>query len=118
MISILNVTRYATQVNRQHVNILVDTMEKTPGHHNIVQYHALLIQQLSYQQIILHTRSILGNLWDSQYYMREVALHTMEYIDATTTGILLPHILPIEDQREMLKHIEQTLPSTMHLPIS
>ena len=28
VISILNNTRYATQVNRQHVNVLMDTMEK------------------------------------------------------------------------------------------
>ena len=67
---------------------------------------------------MLYTRSILGNLWDSLYYMREVALHTMDYIDTATTGILSPHILPIEDLREMLKHIEETLPSTMHMPIS
>ena len=50
--------------------------------------------------------------------MREAALHTMDYIDTATTEILLPHILPIEDLKEMLKHIEETLPSTMHLPIS
>ena len=50
--------------------------------------------------------------------MREVALHTMNYIDAATTGIPLPYILPIEDMREMLIRIEETLPSTMHLPIS
>ena len=42
----------------------------------------------------------------------------MDYIDAATTGILSPHVLPVEDLREMLKHIEATLPSTMHLPIS
>ena len=42
----------------------------------------------------------------------------MDYIDAATTGILLPHILPVQDLRKMLKHIEETLPSTMHLPIS
>ena len=42
----------------------------------------------------------------------------MDYIDAATTGILSPHILPIDDLREMLKHIQETLPSTMHLPIS
>ena len=41
-----------------------------------------------------------------------------DYIDAATTGILLPHVLPIEDLRQMLKHIEETLPSTLHLPIS
>ena len=28
VISILNVTRYATQINRQHINILMDTTEK------------------------------------------------------------------------------------------
>ena len=42
----------------------------------------------------------------------------MDYIEAATTGILSPHVLPVEDLREMLSHIEETLPSTMHLPIS
>ena len=42
----------------------------------------------------------------------------MDYTDAVTTGVLSPHVLPIEDLREMLSHIEETLPSTMHLPIS
>ena len=50
--------------------------------------------------------------------MRKVTIHTMDYIDAATTGILSPHVLPVEDLREMLSHIEQTLPSTMNLPIS
>ena len=43
--------------------------------------------------------------------MREVAIHTMDYIDAVTTGILSPHVVPMEDLREMLSHIEETLPS-------
>ena len=43
----------------------------------------------------------------------------MDYIDAATTmGILSPHVLPVEDLREMLSNIEEMLPSTMHLPIS
>ena len=42
----------------------------------------------------------------------------MDYINATTTGILSPHLLPVQDLRNMLKYIEDTLPSTMHLPIS
>ena len=42
----------------------------------------------------------------------------MDYIDPATTGILLPHVLPIQDLREMLTHNEETFPSTMHLPIS
>ena len=119
VISIPNVTRYATQVNRQHINILMYTMEKM--HQDVMTLYNIthsLYSSLSYQQIILHTWSILANLWDSLYYMREVALHTMDYIDAATTGILSPHVLPVEDLREMLKHIEEMLPSTMHLPIS
>ena len=119
VISILNVTRYATQVNRQHVNILMDAMENT--HQDVTTLYNIthsLYSSLSYQQIILHTRSISGNLQDSLYYMREVALHTMDYIDTATTGILLPHILPIGELWEMLKHIEETLLTTMHLPIS
>ena len=50
--------------------------------------------------------------------MREVAIHTMDYINAVTTGVLLPHALPIENLREMLSHIEETLLPTMHLSIS
>ena len=50
--------------------------------------------------------------------MREVTIHTMDYINAVTTGIFSPHVLPIEDLREILSYIEETLPSTMHLPIS
>ena len=42
----------------------------------------------------------------------------MDYIDAATIGILSPHVLPVEDLKEILKHIEETLPSTTHLPIS
>ena len=73
---------------------------------------------LSYQQIVLHIWSVLANLWDSLYYMREVTIHTMDYTDAATIGVLSPHVLPVEDLREELTHIEETLPSTMHLPIS
>ena len=69
-----------------------------------------LYSSLSYQQIVLHIQSILANLWDSLYYMREVAIHTMDYIDAVTTGILSPHVLLVEDLREMLPHIKETLP--------
>ena len=77
-----------------------------------------LYSSLSYKQIVLHIQSIWANLWYSLYCMREVAIHTMDYIDAATTGAFSPHVLPIEDLREMLSHIEQMLPSTMHLPMS
>ena len=118
IISILSVTRYATQINMQHIIILMDTTEKT--HQDITNLYNVvhsLYSSISYQQIALHIRSILVNLWDSLHYMREIGLHTMDYINAATTGILLPHILPVQDLRKMLKYIEGTLPSTMHLPI-
>ena len=42
----------------------------------------------------------------------------MDYIDAATTGTLSLHILPIMVLKKMLFHIEETLPSTLHLPVS
>ena len=45
-------------------------------------------------------------------------MHAMDYIEATTTGILSPYVLPVEGLRKMLLHIEEALPSTMHLPVS
>ena len=42
----------------------------------------------------------------------------MNYKDAATTGTLFPHILPIMDLKKMLSHIEETLLSTLHFPVS
>ena len=42
----------------------------------------------------------------------------MDYIDAATTGTLSPHILLKMDLKKMLSRIEETLPSTLHLPVS
>ena len=42
----------------------------------------------------------------------------MDYIAAATTGTLSKHILPLMDLKKMLSHIEKTLPSTLHLPVS
>ena len=62
--------------------------------------------------------TILAYLRDSLTYMRQVAIHMMDYVDAATTNILSPDILPLKDLRKMLRHMESELPSTMHLPIS
>ena len=45
-------------------------------------------------------------------------MHIMDYINAATTGTLSPHILHITELKQMLSHIEETLPPTMHLPVS
>ena len=42
----------------------------------------------------------------------------MAYINATTSGILSPHVLPFVDLQKMFQHIADTLPPTLHLPIS
>ena len=47
-----------------------------------------------------------------------VSTHTMDYIDAATSGTLSPHVLPILDLQQILQHIGDTLPPTLHLPIS
>ena len=68
--------------------------------------------------MILHIRSVFANLPDSLHYLCTVSTHTMDYIDAATSGILSPHVLPVVDLQKMLNHIADTLPPTLHLPIS
>ena len=68
--------------------------------------------------MILHIRSVFANLQDSLHYLWTVSTHTMEYIDAATSSILSSHVLPVMDLQKMLQHIADTLPPTLHLPIS
>ena len=51
-------------------------------------------------------------------YLHTISTHTMDYIDAATSGILSPYVLPVADLCEMLQHITDTLSPTLHLPIS
>ena len=119
IVSILNITRYAAQVNRQHINIIMDKVDETVHDvNNLYNLTTSLSTSLSYYQLLLHIRSVLANLWDSLPYITTVSIHIMDYIDAPTTGTLSPHILPITDLKQMLSHIEETLPPTMHLQVS
>ena len=98
IVCILNITRYAAQVNRQHINIIMDTVDKTVHDvNNLYNITISLYTSLSYHQLLLHLRSVLANLWDSLSYIKTVSMHTMDYVDAATTGTLSPHILPIVD---------------------
>ena len=116
VISILNVIRYAAQVNRQHINIVMDSFNATIHDvNNLYNITTSLATSLSHYQLVLHIRS---NLWDLLSYIRAVSLHIMDYIDAAMTRTLSPHSLPITDLKQMLSHIEETLPSTMPLPVS
>ena len=51
------------------------------------------------------------------HYLCTLSTHTMDYIDAASSGILSPHVLPVADLQKMLQHIADTLPPTLHLPI-
>ena len=62
-ISILNVTRYAMQINRHSINILMDKMDETSQDvNNLYNLTTLLATSLSYHQIVLYIRSVLANL--------------------------------------------------------
>ena len=118
IISILNVTQYAAQVNRHSINVLMDKVDDTS--HDISSLYNLttsLATSISFHQLILHIRSVFGNLHDSLNYIRMVSTHTMDYIDAATSGTLSLHILPVMDLQKMLLHIEETLPLMLHLPV-
>ena len=67
--------------------------------------------------MILHIRSVFANLHDSMHYLSTLSIHTKDYIDAATSGILSPYVLPVADLQKMLQHIADTLCPTLHLPI-
>ena len=117
IVSVLNVTCYAAQINCQNINILID---KVASHdiNNLYNLTTSLATSVSFHQLVLLMQSIPANLHDSLHYIKTVSTHAMDYIDAATSGTLSPHILPMLDLQMMLTHIQDTLPSTLHLPIS
>ena len=119
IISILNITRHATQVNRCGINALMDAVRATSHDiNNLYNLTTSLATSINFHQLILHIRSVFANLCDSLNYIQMVSTHTMDYNDAATSGTLSPHVLPVVDLQRMLKHIADTLPPTLHLPIS
>ena len=118
VISILNVTRYAAQVNRHSINILMAAAEATSHDiNNLYNLTTSLATSVSFHQLILHIRSVFANLRDSLNYIWMVSAHTMNYINEATSGTLSPHILPVTDLQKML-HISDALPPMLHLPVS
>ena len=117
IVSILNITRYITQVNRHSINTLMDAV-RTTSHdiNNLYNLTTSLTTSFNFHQMILHIRSVFANLCDSLNYIRMVSTHTMEYINAATSGTLSPHVLPVIDLQRMLQYIADTLPPTLHLP--
>ena len=63
ILSILNVTQYAAQVNRQHINIIMDRVdEMVQDVNNLYNLTTALATSLSYYKLVLNIRSVLANL--------------------------------------------------------
>ena len=119
IVSILNITRYTTQVNRHAINTLMDAVWTTSHDiNNLYNLTTSLATSINFNQMILHIRSVFANLCDSLNYIWTVSTHTKEYINVATSGTLSPHVLPVLDLQGMLQHIADTLWPTLHLPIS
>ena len=118
IVSILNLTRYKTQVNRQWINIILK--ESTKSNEDIRALFNItnqLATQVQVQNIVLHLRAMLANLRDCLHFMKQLANHVLEYIDTATTGTLTPHLIPVPDLQQMLYQIESELHPNMHLLI-
>ena len=86
------------------INALMDAVRTTS--HDINNFYNLttsLATSTNFHQLILHIRSVFANLHDSVNYIRMVSTHTMDYINAATSGTLSPHVLPVMDLQRMLK---------------
>ena len=120
IISILNITRYAAQVNRHSINIVMDAAAATSHDiNNLYNLTTSLATSVRFHQLILHIRSVFANLHDSLNYIQMVSTHTTDYIDAATSGILSPHMVYLLwIYKRCLLHISDTLPPTLHLPVS
>ena len=94
IMSILNITRYATQVYRHSINILMDVARATSHDiNNLYNVTTSLTTIINFHQLILHIRSVFANLCDSLNYIHMVSAHTMDYINVATSGTLTPHVL-------------------------
>ena len=94
--------------------------QKATSHdiNNLYNLTASLATSISFHQLILHIRSVFANLCDSLNYIQMVSAHTMDYINAATSGTLSPHDLLVMDLQQILLHIADTLPPMLHLPVS
>ena len=70
IVSILNITRYARQVNRCGINTLMDAVRATSHDiNNLYNLTTSLPTSINFHQMILHIRSVFANLCDSLNYI-------------------------------------------------
>ena len=98
---------------------MIDTLQRSNEDLNgLFNTAEVLTQCIRYQHMYIDIYTILAHPKDSLTYMRQVAIHRMEYVDAATINIFSPDTFPVEDLRNIPRCIESEQPSTMHLPIS
>ena len=81
IVSILNLTCYEIQVNRQQINIILK--ELTRSNEDIRALFNItnqLATQVQVQNIVLHLRAMLANLRDCLHFMKQLVNHILEYI--------------------------------------
>ena len=70
IVSILNITRYATQVNRCGINTLMDAVRAISHDiNNLYNLTTSLASSINFHQMILHLRPVFANLCDSLAYI-------------------------------------------------
>ena len=85
-------------MNRHSINSLIDAVHTaTQDIDNLYNVTTSLASSITFNQMILHIRSVFANLRDSMQYLLTISMHTMDYIDAATSGTLSPHVLPVVD---------------------
>ena len=118
ILSILNVTQYAAQVNRQHINIIIDRVDKTvqdvSNLYYLTSHQCKLLSTSTAHQICLSKSlgfALLHQVSLHAYY----GLHRCSHYWNTFT----PYFTHCRQMlKQMLSHIEESLPTTKHLPVS
>ena len=105
IISMLNFTRYATQVNKHNINTLMDAARATSHDiNNLYKLTKTLTTSINFHQLILHMRSVFANLCDSLNYIQMVSTHSMDYINAATSGTLSSHLTGCGSTKDAVTH--------------
>ena len=119
IISVLNVTRYATQVNKQHINLIIWCSRKdTSGCHHALQHHQFTLHQ---PQLPTNCTSHPLHSGKPQRFtiLCETSHHACNGLHRCSHNwYTITSCTPSKDLWKMLIHTEEALPSTMHLPVS
>ena len=95
----------------------MDVLQKANQNINILlNITDVLTQCHRFCQIYTSAHTIFAYLRDCLTYMKQVATHTVDYVDAAIANILSPDILLVKELKGMLTHIDSQKRSTMHLP--